>query len=694
MVVVPMKRWPLNKAYLWEKFPFFRLLLPLIVGILLYPKLSLQTEVTITAFLLLCASFIVLAYNTQRKETTKQLSFINLYAALILLGYLLSYFHDVRNDKLWFGHTVESAEAYSVRLIAPPVEKNKTIKLEVDVTGYLNKDSLYPTTGKAFVYIYKYDAPAYKEGDVLFLPNDWQPITNSGNPFAFDYATYTTRNNIHYQSFHSHKDIQIQHYAQPANLSFSRRVHLYCIDQLNKYVYDNDTRALLEAMLMGDKANLDPELRQAYADTGIIHIIAISGAHIAVFFMLVAFLLGWIKHRKYRWVKYIAALPLIWVYVLVAGAPPSAVRAATMFSILAIGFALQKHPNGINQLFAAAFILLCANPFWIYDVGFQLSFTAVLSILIFYRPVYKLISPPNKLLRNTWSAVSISIAAEILIAPLVIYYFHLFPLQFIIANLLAYLCMGIILITGMLLIVFSFSETISGIVAVVIMQLADWFHWLVYGLQKLNPESFHSLTLSKWQLVLVYLLITTITVYYFNKTKRALITALLSLCLLLSTMVYNEWKTLHQQVLVLYNIKGSNYIELIEGKSYSVVVSPKKLPPNTEHFVLKPAHTVWHLRKRDTSASNHNFYKIGDKTALILNDRYADNQFHADYVIINTYIDETALNKIQKKYTPRQIIVGNNMQRKKAESLVRTGRQAGMNIHYTVTDGAFVLKTD
>lgn len=685
-----MSRWPLNNSYFWERLPFFRILLPLIIGIGSYSYLHFPIWITTTIFSLSAISFSLLAFS---KRSNQRPGFIIFSVALFTLGYLLCYTQDIKNDRQWFGHSLYSASGYQVKLTSSPTEKNRTIKLEVDVTGAIIGDSIYSTIGKALVYIYKYNAPAYKEGDILIIPNEWQSIKNSGNPFAFDYAAYSARNNIYYQSFLSTDKVHIEHYANPSELSLIRRVHQYSLDQLNKYIYDEETHALLEALLMGDKANLSPELRQQYADTGIVHIIAISGAHIAIFFLLIVILLAWVKHKKYHWVKYMAALPLIWLYVLVAGAPPSAVRAATMFSILGIGFTLQKHPNGINQLLAAAFILLCANPFWLYDVGFQLSFIAVLSILLFYRPIYKLFSPSNKITGMLWGAISVSIAAEILIAPLVIYYFHLFPFQFIIANVLAYLFIGVVLIAGMLLLLFSFSSALAGSIAVIIMQLADWFNSLIRVLQELNPDSFKRLTLTTPELLLVYIAIASIATYYFRRKKTALYIFSAALSLFLLSSIYGEYKTLNQKGLVVYNINNGNYIELIEGKKYTVISTPEKLPDNTEEYTLAPAHIGWHTTE-DSSKRYSNYFSIGGNHILILDNPDMDSALHVDYLIVNYKAKEEDLTHLWKTYTPNQIVIGNNIQGRHANRILEFAEANDINIHYTKRDAAFVLKSD
>src|SRR5690606_38620483 len=215
------------------------------------------------------------------------------------------------------------------------------------------RQGLQPVTGRGIVYMYKYNTPVVREGDLIILPDKWEKIKNNDNPYEFDYAGYLARQNVFLRQFVSGKEVAVYKYGDE-DLSFIRTVHYWCLRQLEWYITDRATLGLLKAMLMNDTDTLDEDMSAAYTATGIVHVIAISGGHIAVFFFVIDLLLSWLRNRKYRWVKYIAAIPLIWLYVVVAGAPASAVRAATMFSILGVGFALQKRPNGVNQLLATA----------------------------------------------------------------------------------------------------------------------------------------------------------------------------------------------------------------------------------------------------------------------------------------------------------------------------------------------------
>ena len=323
-------------------------------------------------------------------------------------------------------------------------------------------ESSFPANGKALVYIYKDAAPLnLGKGDLVLLPADWKPIANAGNPYEFDYARFAGRQNIYFRQFISRDEMVVAEKAALPRHSWTDRFHAWSMKQLETHVPDKKALGLLQAMLIGDEVNLDEELLQSYSETGIVHIIAISGSHVTVFFLLVSGLLFWIRHKKYHWIKYLLALPLVWLYILMAGAPPSAIRAGFMFSLLGLGFILGRNRNPLNQLFAAAFLMLLADPSWLFTIGFQLSFTAVLSLVLFYKRTLLLIQPRNILLKNTWSVMAASLAAEILVAPLVIYYFHLLPAAFLVANVFAYLFMGLVLIAGTAIILFSWLPPLA-----------------------------------------------------------------------------------------------------------------------------------------------------------------------------------------------------------------------------------------
>lgn len=686
-----MKKWPTHEAYIWERVPFLRLLLPLVAGILAYRYFSVfDLSVVLAVVFISTLLFGIFAFTKSTKQPVQYLRFASLHIALIAAAWVLCYFNDIRNNKDWFAN--EQAKAFVARVINAPVEKEKTWKLEVEVLRVIQVGKVKASEGKAFVYVFKDEhALNIHQGDTIMLPDKWQLIKRSGNPFEFDYTAYCNRNNIYYQQFLAANEIVLFAKTVPENLPFIQRLHNWSVAAIARYIKDEQVLGLMQAMLVGEEANMDADLRQAYSETGIIHIVAISGSHISFFFLLITFLLGWIKHKKWQWVKYIAAIPLVWVYVMMSGAPPSAVRAALMFSILGIGFAFDKSSHSLNHLLATAFILLCAEPMWLYAIGFQLSFVAVLSLILFYRPIYKLYVPVNVVLRTLWQVVAASIAAELLVAPLVVYYFHLFPLQFIVANVVAYLFMGFALIGGVLLVLLSAITPVATVLANAIEWIVTVFNNLVFWLQNINPRSFSFLQIDGVELALLYVVITGVGYYLLQKNKRGLYVGLASTVVLLALFNLDEWKALHQHNLIVYNINKINHIELIDGKKHWVINTDTIIDERKKNYVLKPAHCgygVWSSR----GYKNDKLFVLSGKRVLVLDSKVgADSKVSVDYVIVNFAARAEDIAQVQAMYSPVQIVLGNNISRTKQEAIVTDARTKGINIWAVSRNGAFIL---
>lgn len=686
-----MKKWPLQDIYFWDKAPFFRLLLPLVAGIVTYTQFIIaNVNYFILAGSIATLIAVVAGYLKKQSETIRVVYFIVINVVFFAMGWLLCYYNDIRNDKHWYGKI--KADGYVARITNEPIEKDKTWKLEAAVISTVNGES---TRGKAFIYVYKNKLPLlFHEGDTLIVPNNWQRIKTAGNPYEFNYARYCALNNIYHQQFLAADNILLYYRAKVADLPWYRRVHRWCLQQMALYITDTPVLGLMQAMLIGDEANLDPEVRQAYAETGIIHIIAISGSHIAFFFVIISFLLGFIKHNRWKWIKYMLALPLVWAYVVVAGAPPSAVRAAVMFSVFAIGLAFERQPNSLNQLLTTAFVLLIVNPTWLYAIGFQLSIVAVLSLILFYKPVYKWYTPANKILKALWAAIAASIAAEILTAPIVIYYFHMFPLMFVVANVLAYLFMGIVLVAGMCLLLCSPIAALAKIVATIIMLLVQAFNVCVIRMQGVNPRSLQFLVLNTTELVMLFIVIAGVLVFLLKKNKAALFTGLSAAGILLCALCIDEWNTLHQRVLLVYNIGKVNHIELITGNQFQVLYTDSTVAAKTKNYVLKPAHTGFKAWRQSTIQNDNKvLFQIANKTVLILNHPVSDmHSFPVDYVIVN-YIPETANpGLIYKVFTPKTIVLGSHFSRTQTDEWIKACSAAQIACHSVLKEGAFELK--
>lgn len=623
---------------------------------------------------------------------------------LFTAGVSVSAFNNVPNNAMWYGHYIRPAATYEARITATPSAREKSWKLQVAMISVTDSGKVIPVMGKAFVYVERTAAPAgFQKGDTILLPGNWEPIKDAGNPFEFSYANHCARNNIYYRQWCNAGEAALYARLDPAHAPITDRAHDWSMAQLSKYLGADRARGLLQAMILGDEINLDEDLRQAYADTGIVHIIAISGGNITIFFIVVAFLLGWIRHRKYLWIKYVVALPIIWFYVLMAGAQPSAMRAAVMFSILAFGIMMQKNKNGLNQLMAAAFTLLCSEPAWLFSIGFQLSFVAVLSILLFFRPVYQLLPITGRTVDKNGprilkiafaigdgfgSVVSMSIAAELLVAPLVMYYFHTYPIMFALANVAAFVFMSITLVAGVILVVISPFPFIAKPVAAFISFLVKIFGFIVGHLQGAGPRSFRFLMISGYETIIFYVIIAGITTYILRRKNRGLLVGLSAACLLLFSLCIGEWQRLHRQKFIVYNVAHANHVDFMSAGRYAVITTDTTLRKRI-NYTIRPAHIGW--RSWEGNDTPHDeILNIRGKVVLVLNHPIKGGErFPVDYLVLNT--PQPDMRRLLNNFTPRMVVAGDNYNRRQLKHITSDCEYAGVPLHCVTDKGAFVL---
>ena len=268
-----------------------------------------------------------------------------------------------------------------------------------------------------------------------------QPIKNSGNPGAFNYQRYAAFQGIYHNVFLKDKDWQVV----PGNTKnwfydFVYSARAYVLSVLRNTIHTGkDELGIAQALLIGYTNDLDKDLVQAYSNTGVVHIIAISGMHLGLIYVL----LLWIFTKmplinKSKLVQLILILTCLWLFAFLTGASPSVLRAAVMFSCIAIGKNLKKDVSIFTSLAASALILLCFNPYYLWAVGFQLSYLAVIGIVVFQKPIYNCLYIKNKWIDKVWQLMAVSTAAQLLTFPLCIYYFHQFPNLFLLQILLRY----------------------------------------------------------------------------------------------------------------------------------------------------------------------------------------------------------------------------------------------------------------
>ncbi len=230
--------------------------------------------------------------------------------------------------------------------------------------------------------------------------------------------------------------------------------------------------------------------------------------------------------------------------------------------------------------------------------------------------------------------MSASIAAEVLVAPLVIYDFHTFPLLFIIANAAAYLFMSVVLIMGMAIIVLGFIPVVATFIGICTVWIVTVFDKIVVGLQNFSPESFRYLMLTGMELLLAYVMIAGLVSFLMKQQKPALFIGMGAACLLLCSFCNNEWARLHQQRFVVYNTAKANHIELIKGDTYTIINTDTAVQKKID-YAVSPAHINLGAWKKDNITANKLFV-VGGKAVLVLDSEINTNgHFPVNILVIN-----------------------------------------------------------
>jgi competence protein ComEC len=365
-----------------------------------------------------------------------------------------------------------------------------------------------------------------------------------------------------------------------------------------------------------------------------------------------------------------------------------------MFSIAGLGFVLQRQQNPLNILFATAFMMLLANPMWLFAVGFQLSFVAVLSLIVFYRPVYRVVHVQNLILRRIWQTAAASIAAEILVAPIIIYYFHLLPAMFLVANVIAYLFLAVGLVAGMLLILLGKITFIAKGLGLLLGLMVQVLNKVIRALQGLNPPSFEHLYLNLPQLIILYVVIACFALFLLRKSKTGLLAGLGATALLLLLLTVDKVKAESQLQFIVYNMSGENYAEVIAGSKFIPILADSVNSSKRKEYARREMHIAsgaW----QEQEGTNGEVVSIGNKNILILDKPIAQLRGGLpafDYVLINSPLGQFDIARIKEVFAQNRLVIGSKQKRYIAERWKDSCLKYDIPAHFTQLDGAFVIK--
>ncbi len=493
-----------------------------------------------------------------------------IYVVIVLAG-IFSYQISRGYIKFPSGHN-----QYSCIVNNAPILKEKSIQIDCRISR-IGVKKIHPNFNeKVRLYLEPDSTRSLPEiGDIIYFKGKLSKINNPGNPDEFDYAQYLKRQGIHYSG-----------YIKEANYSFGgnsgkhklRRLASQVQNRLITYfenynIRDNEL-AVLSALVAGNRSFLEQELRESYAAVGAMHILAVSGLHVGILYLILISLFG-NRNQKlyYRLVRTIVILAIIWMYAFITGLSVSVMRASVMFSLFLVGKNLQRQVNSYNILAASALLILIFNPAELFNVGFQFSYVAVLGIIYFQPRIEKLVFIRNGILDRVWQLFTVSIAAQLVTFPLGLYYFHQFPVYFWLTNMvvipLVWLIMaGAILFTISILFTF-FLPYVTFVLEILLRLLNNSINFIEQlpfsAITGIRFESIHLLAFYA-TLILIMILITQKQYKYLLPLAGALIITITA------ANIITLKKASDKKELIIYNVRNNDLvISIIDGINHTLI---------------------------------------------------------------------------------------------------------------------------
>jgi competence protein ComEC len=644
--------------------PVVVLILPFLAGIVSSLSYLSNNAAWITLLLVILSTAFIALNLTYTRFSIYKVRWLGgslIYLILFLLGWMVTYQHNELNRDNHFSK--KPAQYLTIAINSEPKLKGDLVRFTADVKQVINKGKSENVSGSVLISIKDELAKKLFYGEELLIPAKYAPIDPPFNPGEFNYKTYLANHNIHYQSFLFPKQYVIVKAGQgnPV-IAYALQLRQNLVTKLKVNMKDTTAIAVASTLILGYKADLSNDILQAYSKTGTIHILSVSGGHVAIIYLLLSWTLGFLNGHKYgRLLKAILIIALIWAYSLLTGFSPAVCRAAVMLSLIIAGKTYSRYINTLNILAASAFALLLYDPFLISDVGFQLSYLAVAGLIIFQPIIYQWLTFKNKLADKVWLACSVSIAAQVITFPLSAYYFHQFPVYFLISNLLIIIPVSIILYSGILLLLLPQMAVLSQALGYVLEKCILLMNKALSYIERVPYASIGKIWLTSFEYLLLYAI--TLLAFYFMYNKKAwFIKAALVCTLLFSISIgIKHFRADNTQLVTFLNLRKHSGIVFKNGNKGIVLTD---LPDTDKNFMytIQPGldsnritdYKVYNLNSNIQSAyliKQGGLMQFLNKRLVMLNHgtaiRSITPRLQSNYLYItsNTYADTTIIAK-------------------------------------------------
>ena len=637
---------------IWNNIPFVRLLIAFLLGILL--AINFFDHLSFNWLLFIIPITLHYIFN-QWFKLNYQYRFIKGVPILLIFVFTGIKLVELNTQINYKHHFSKNSYTYFlVKIADPPKNKQKTLKIIGEVIATQTQNAFIHSSGKILIYIAKDEkASQLKYGDIILCNSKISSTPEPKNPFEFNYKKYLAFHQIYHQTYlNSNNWIFTKKNDSNFIMESALQMRNYLLSLISKFNIKGDEYAIGSALILGYEDNLSNEVIGSFAATGALHVLSVSGLHVGIVFIVLNYLLQFLGNSKpARVTRFIISISGLWLYALITGLSPSVWRAAAMFSLITTGKFYKKDISTFNIVGCSAFLLLCINPFMITEVGFQLSYLAVIGIVTLHERFYNQINIKNKILDNIWSISCVSVAAQLVTFPLGLLYFHQFPNYFLFSNLLIIPLSTIILYTGILLLSIAKIPFAGVLIAKVLNALLWILKYTVAVFENLPYAIIEGISITTLDTFIIYGILLSMLFFWMHKKLMYINVAMVLGIVICSLQLIEKFDQAKQQKMVVYSINKHAAIDFIAGTN-NVFLGDSFLLSNKDkiRFHLTPHWNELGLKQTKTLIANKH-YKF--KTATLACDGHY--LYFKNKIILNATIDDFQIKSLL--YKPEIILL-------------------------------------
>lgn len=670
---------------------FIKLTLCLVLGIVLAHyatinfKISFYTTLALT--LLLSIYWLLIKSKINR---TPYFGIIT-YLCFVSIGTLAYTIQNAKLQRTHYSHFSDFKNGNKL-VVFKVLERLKPDVYSDKYIVSVNTFNQQQATGKLLINISKDSlTKPLQIDDVFYTSAELKAIQKPLNPYQFNYSDYLELQQVYHQLYlKTGAFIQISN-SRTTIYGFAATLRQTINDRLLAAGFKKDALSIINALLLGQRQAIDKTIYNNYVNSGTIHILAVSGLHVGIILLILNFIFRPLVYLKYGdYLRPIVVVTLLWCFAIIAGLSPSVTRAVTMFSIISIASHLKRPTNSYNTLVISAFVILLFKPTFLFQVGFQMSYLAVLGIVSVQPIIYKIWKPKYWIFNKLWQVFTVTLSAQFGVVPISLFYFHQFPSLFFVSNIVVIPFLGLVLGFGLFVIFMALLNILPEFIVTIYSFVIDSLNAFIAWIAQFEDFLFRDIPFSMRSVICSYFIIIMLVQFYKFRNFKYLALCFIAIISFQSVLIY-ENSVNDNDAFIVFNKSRYTIIGQKQNKKLLVHHNLDTLKIETD-YVIKNYKVGASISEIKTDSLQH-IYEFEGKTILVIDSLgvYKSLSFQPNYVLLQ-HSPRLNLNRVIDSLQPKQIIADASNYKSYLARWKATCAAKKIPFHSTNKKGAFILK--